>query len=152
MNTFTKISAGLVGLAAVAGMAAPAFADYNTTPITTPINQTLDSTKMTCVLNAVTKREDAVQSAVNSFTTAINAALATRKTDLVAAYTNNTTRDALSAAIHAAWLKFQNSKIADKQNFRASRRTAWETFRTDVKACGAPEPTENMFNSSAEIN
>lgn len=95
-----------------------------------------------CVQNAVDKRETAIQTAFDAFSSFINSALQTRKTELLAAW-SITDRNERKTAINAVWNKFKKSKKTAVKTFNKTRLGAWTQFTADRKACGALPTGEN---------
>ena len=129
-TTFTKIGSGVIGLAFLAS-AVPAFADTSTTTATS----TQGTYNTTCVQSAVGVHEDVNTAALNTYNTAVSAALSVRKTELVAAWaqTNFTVRlEALKAAI----MKYRAAVKTAAMNYKTARMNSALTFETSMKACG----------------
>lgn len=133
MNTFSKIA--MIGTFG-AMLALPVFAKERPAPT---------ATQLACVQTAVGKREDAVMSAVDSYTSAWKSALSTRKTALTAAWNITVNKDR-NAAIRSAWNAFKSAKRDAMMTHRTAIKAAWGAFKTDRRACGpsAGEPSESQ--------
>jgi len=100
------------------------------------------SLDLPCMSRAVETRENAIQAALDKFSTAIKSALETRKADLLAAWAK---QDRLErrAAIRAAWSKYLLAKKAARKTFDQERNAAWKQFVQDRKQCGSGPTGEN---------
>lgn len=100
---------------------------------------------LVCVQNAITKREDAVMTSIDTATTALKNAMTTRKTSLVAAWKIENRNDR-NVAIKASWSTFKTSIRDINATRRTSVKNAWSTFKTERHACGpnAGEPKESQ--------
>lgn len=124
-------------------LAFPAMADEATS--TTPVN-TVD---LACMQAAVEKRENAIETAFDTFSTAIKSALQTRKTELLAAWAIESPTQR-KTAIWSAWRKFKESKRSVALAFHRARYSAWQQFKTDRKACGNPS-THELYGSELKF-
>ena len=84
---------------------------------------------------AVEKRDTAIIAGVDTYTASVKAALQTRKDAIKAAWAL-TDKNARNNAIKAAWTAFQGTWKKTSQGMKATKKTAWQTFRADAKACG----------------
>lgn len=96
--------------------------------------QRLSAEEINCMKAAVEKRENAVQSSLDSFYNSTKLALQTRKNELLSAWTisDNVQR---KDAIKAAWKKFKESKKEAVKAFRNAKLSIWKQFSIDRKAC-----------------
>ncbi|MGH7175688.1 MAG: hypothetical protein ACREGR_05015, partial [Minisyncoccia bacterium] len=131
LRTILGASAVVVAFAA----AAPALAQT-----TTPSTNIEATTKIACVGSAVNIREQAIDSAITTYTGALTAAYSARATALQQAYTN-TTLAATRVAVRAAWSTFSASAKSGRKSWQTARNTAWNTYRTAAVACRAPVGT-----------
>jgi len=90
---------------------------------------------LACVASAVNKRETAIAALWSSYSASTTQALATRKSDLSAAWTITVKKDR-EKAIKTAWNKFQQSVKGARETAKNARKAAWKTFKSDVQACG----------------
>lgn len=90
---------------------------------------------VTCIQNAVEKRDSTMITAHSTFNTAIVNALTVRKDALKAAWAKPT-RQERTAARKAAYDAFKVSQRNAHDTLRSTRKTAWNTFDTEMKACG----------------
>jgi hypothetical protein len=133
MKTSTIGARAAAGLATVALMATavPAFADTaSTTASTTP-----STYNVSCTQAAVAAHEDAGIAALNTYNAAVAAALAVRKTDMVAAWAQ-LDFTARIAALKAAYEKYNASIKVARTNLQTARKNADTTFKTAMTACG----------------
>lgn len=101
----------------------------------------------TCVITALTKREDAVMTALNNVSKTRSELLAKRKTALVTAW-GMEDKTARQAAIKEAGKVFSKEKRAAHETYRKATRSAWETFKTERRACGQKSELENPAQDS----
>lgn len=106
----------------------------------------LDASQITCVKNAITKREDALSSGHTAYSTAVTSAYNTRKTSLLAAWDKPTTAER-RVAVRAADRAFDKAIKTAKKAWAETRRGTWKTFETDRKAC---LPTTNAPLSATD--
>ena len=118
-------------IAGVLLSAAPAFAQ-STTGTAAP--STSSQSNLTCVQAAVDAREQAIDSAFTTFSSAESAALSARATALHAAW-GITDSKARRAARTAAWSAFATANKSAYAALRTARKAAWSTFTTASKAC-----------------
>ncbi len=112
--------------------------------------QTVD---MSCIAKAVETREERLGVAWGDFNTSITAALATRKTELVAAWNiSSSSMKERTGATNAAWKKWKESSKKAHGELRDERKAAWETFRkTSKDSCRITLPREEALeNTSAD--
>lgn len=88
-----------------------------------------------CMQAAVEKRDSAIIAGVDTYTASVKAGLQTRKDAIKAAWAL-TDKTARNNAMKAAWAAFQGTWKKASQGMKAVKKTAWQTFRTDAKACG----------------
>lgn len=124
----TRIGAGLIGLTFLA-TALPAFAD------TTAAANVIGTYNVACTQTAVATHEDANTSALNTYNASVSAALAVRKTDIVAAWAQ-TSFSARFDALKAAIVKYRTSVKTAHDNYKNARTSANTSFETSMKACG----------------
>ena len=89
-----------------------------------------------CMQTAVEKRENALIAAVDTNVAAWKASLATRRDELVAAWKLTDTK-ARREAVKNAWKKFRDARKTQRETLRKARKQAWDTFKTDARACKA---------------
>jgi gas vesicle protein len=102
-----------------------------------------------CIATAVSKREAAIGSGWSTYSASTTAALAARKTALEAAWakTDRTERKAAVAAAWKSWRETHRKLLAD---WRKAKKSAWETFSKDRRACGNGAASEAPENSSVD--
>jgi hypothetical protein len=101
---------------------------------------------LTCMRNAVAKRETSIIAAKEKSFAALDAAFKARKTALVAAWEKTEAKDRRQA-INDAWKAFRMSHKEARAQLRTDDKAAWSTFKADAKACkvdAASSETERM--------
>lgn len=98
----------------------------------------ISSGQLACVRTALVKRESAILAASTVHAAATNSGLTTRASSLYKAWTlaNNKER---KAAINSAWDSWENLVKSASDIHKKARDAAWNTFRTEVKACKSQE-------------
>ena len=96
--------------------------------------QQLSGVVVTCVRNALDKRESSMISALTSYQTSGLYILTARKTALINAW-NEPTKSKITTAVSAAWKAYRLSMSALKSTLHISRDTAWSTYKAEVKSC-----------------
>lgn len=100
-------------------------------PSSTPIYIKVDPV---CMASAVEKRDSAMITAVDTYHSAVTAALKTRKHALKSAWGISDPK-ARKNALTAAWITFNGTfKKADRA-LKSSRKTVWRQFGAERKAC-----------------
>ena len=89
---------------------------------------------ISCIQNAIDKRDNALISAVDVYASAAKTALQTRRDTLKAAWTITVRKDR-RAALKAAWNTFSKSAKDIRKQLNESRKTVWNQFNTDKKNC-----------------
>jgi hypothetical protein len=107
---------------------------------------------ISCISAAVATREASIDAAVATYTAGINTAYTTRASALASAY-GLTGNDAIRAAVKAAWSSFSSAVKGTRSAWQKSRASAWQTFRTAIKACG-PSATAvaDTANTGSEVS
>ncbi len=147
MKKFLMLS-GLFLALSVAIM--PVLAEDVSVPIViTAKSSTAD--KIACVRTAVAARESTIASAVAVQTQAVHDAYATRALELDGAYSNSNVK-AVQAGVKVSWADFNKSIKSATAKWRASRNTAWSTFRTATKTCKSPAGVTDSANSGSELS
>ena len=102
-----------------------------------------------CMQNATVKRDDAIIAGLDTFSSSVKVALQTRRDSLKAAWaiTDNTQR---KTAIKTAWTAFQGTWKKTKQAMRNAKKTAWQQFRTERKACGSVVISNDQTGESVD--
>ncbi|HSX24931.1 MAG TPA: hypothetical protein VLG69_03120 [Candidatus Andersenbacteria bacterium] len=96
------------------------------------VKKTVDTA---CVGTAIDKRETALGGGVSTFGSAVNSAYQTRQSALKDAWSKSTVKDRREA-VQAAWKAFNQSVRSARTAWKATQKTAWQSFRSDVKSCG----------------
>lgn len=97
---------------------------------------------LSCMKTAVEKRETAMQSAFDKFSSSIKSALQSRKSALSAAW-SITDKKERNTAIKTAWANFKTSKKSTVETFRTERLAAWKQFVKNRKECKSGSTGEN---------
>lgn len=98
-------------------------------------SSTPSTLNVTCIQNAVEKRDSAIIVAHNAFNTSITNALTVRKDALKTAWAKPTRQERTSAR-KAVYETFKNSQKSAHNTLRSVRKSSWNTFDADMKACG----------------
>jgi predicted lipoprotein with Yx(FWY)xxD motif len=128
-------------------IAPAAMADNETK--TTENKKVLTAEQRTCMVTALTKRDNAVLSALDTYQGAWKTALTARRDALSKAWALEN-RDERMKASREAWSLFKNSHKTAQRSFHDGRETAWETFKTDRKACGSHVMREDRTSIGQE--
>lgn len=138
---------------AVALFGAVALAQVTTPPTgTKPLGRQAQNKKSldpVCMQNATVKRDDAIIAGLDTFSSSVKVALQTRRDGLKAAWaiTDNTQR---KTAIKTAWTAFQGTWKKTKQAMMNVKKTAWQQFRTERKACGGVVISNDQTTESVD--
>ena len=90
----------------------------------------------TCMQNAVNKRDTAIVSAVDKYSTSVKSALTTRRDALKAAWALTDAKESKKAR-NAAWDMYRKSIKTARRLFSQDKAAAWKQFKIDAKACHA---------------
>ena len=112
-----------------------------TSPTTTPTSPKGKQVDLTCMKNAVEKRENALRAARETYFSKLNQAYEERKTALLNAWSIENHQER-RRAIHSAWENFRKSVKSAKAEYRKAHNQIWKTFVQDRKNC--------KFNSTGE--
>lgn len=104
---------------------------------------------VSCIQNAVEKRDSAIIIAHDTFNTSIINALTIRKDALKLAWAKEARQDRTSAR-KATYDVFKISQKNAHRALRAVRKTSWDTFNTEMKACGVSKEAHN--ERASEVN
>lgn len=96
-----------------------------------------------CMATAVEKRDGAISGVVDTFTTSIKNAIATRKDSLKSAWAISD-KDARKTAMNDARKTFKTSTNSIHEKVRLDRKLAWKNFETDAAACGVKNHEDKM--------
>lgn len=129
--------------AAIVMIALPVLAKKNIANLTT--------VDITCIKNAIEKRDNAVISALNIFNSSVSLALAARKDALKAAW-DLTDKAQRKEALKTAWENYKKSLKDARTILREAKKTTWKQFYTDRKACGKTISTEDNSAEGADAN
>ena len=90
---------------------------------------------VTCMQNAVEKRDNALVVAVDAYHTSVRGALLARRDALQAAW-EKTERKERRAALKAAWQTYKETRATAGKALKEIKRASWQTYKIDWKACG----------------
>jgi cellobiose-specific phosphotransferase system component IIA len=113
--------------------------ESTTTPTTAPPTATPTPPKgkevdLTCMKNAVEKREDALKTARETLFSKINQAYDERKTALLNAWTIENQKER-QRAVRVAWDNFKKSVKSARAEYKKAHNQAWRTFVQDRQNC-----------------
>lgn len=103
---------------------------------------------VSCIQNAVEKRDSAIIVAHGTFNTSIVNALTARKDALKAAWAKPTRQERTSGR-KVAYDAFKASQKSAHGALRSVRVASWNTFNTDMKACGVSK--ESYGERASEV-
>lgn len=127
-------------------MAAPVFADTATTSTSTAPRNTVN---VACIQSAIDTRDNALVSALGSYSSSATSALNTRKDALKAAWALTAAKDR-RAAIKSAWKTYRSSVSTIRSDFRKAKKSAWTSFYSARKACGPQHAVEDSTTQSVD--
>jgi len=90
---------------------------------------------VTCIQNAIEKRDSAIITTHTVFSTSITSALTTRKDALKLSWAKPT-REERSSSRKATYDAFKTAQKSTHETLRNVRKSSWSTFDTEMKACG----------------
>jgi hypothetical protein len=113
--------------------------ESTTTPTTAPPTATPTPPKgkevdLTCMKNAVEKREDALKTARETLFSKINQAYDERKTALLNAWTIENQKER-QRAVRVAWDNFKKSVKSARAEYKKAHNQAWNNFAKDRQNC-----------------
>jgi len=97
---------------------------------------------LTCMKNAVEKREQDLKTAREAYFNKISQAYDERKTALSNAWSTENQKERRRAVI-AAWNKFRKNVKSARLEYRKAHSQIWKTFVQDRKNCGSGPTGEN---------
>ena len=103
--------------------------------------------QIACVGSAVSKRDTALKTAFDSFSSTTSAAYSARLNALSTAWTNEDTKSRRTA-LSTAWKAWREASTKARRDFRAARTKAWAQFTIDRKSCGTAVAADD--NNSAQ--
>lgn len=117
----------------------PSFAFAETNINTAQIPQSVNTS---CVHASIEKREQSLIAAHQIFNTTIIQALTTRADNLKTAWSKSENKER-RAAIKLAHSNFKSSQSSSHQALRAARTNSWNTYESDMRACGVTNTGES---------
>lgn len=106
-------------------------ADHSASSTPPSNHKTVD---LACMQTAVEKRDNAIISALDSYSSSVKTALQTRRDALKAAW-GITDKKLRRRAIRAAWDSFRGTWRNAAKGLRAAKRDAWAQFNKDQRTC-----------------
>ena len=99
-----------------------------------PVLAAAPAADLTCMQNAVDKRDSAIITAWDKYSAAAKSALEVRKAALKSAWaiTDKTQR---VTAIRKAWNDYKAAIKSARKAFASEKKAVWKTWKTDAKAC-----------------
>jgi hypothetical protein len=115
-------------------------------------SSTKTAINISCVASAVSAREDSLNTALTTYTSAIESAYSARSSALVLAYAQSDS-NAIRSSVKTAWQQFTSSSQGAKHAWQKSRENAWSTFRNAIKSCGpAASSVADTSNAGSEMS
>lgn len=145
MNIRIRKITGFLSLAIILSVALSLFAPFAVSAQTSTTNRVL-----ACLGAAVSTREVALGAGIAAHGQAITGAYGARAIALQQAYSGSSTAE-VRTAIKTAWSNFNKSVRTANAAWKKTRDSAWSSFRTSLKDCGAPAAITDSLNSSLEI-
>ncbi len=108
----------------------------------------LDANAIACIKTAVVKREDALIAGFDTYAAALKSARQIRRDALSAAW-DKTVAIERRAAVKAADRAFSEATKVARKTWNETRRSIWNTFTADRKACNVPTVSSVDTGSSA---
>jgi len=118
-------------------------------PHASSTSTTLNPTTVACVAAAVAAREQTLDAGVATYTQSINTAYTTRASALASAYAQTGGSDVIRKAVNTAWQSFRAAIQLGRKTWVTAHESAWTTFRTAAKACGASATTLSDTNDES---
>lgn len=112
----------------------PVMAQSTSTAPTPPPATSTTAIDMSCVKNAIDKRDTAMIAAYDTLWATIKTALQTRRDALKMAW-DMTDKSARNKAVADIWKAYNSAIKAARKAFKTARNTAWSQFSADRKAC-----------------
>lgn len=100
-----------------------------------------------CMQAAVETRDTALVAAVDKYATSVKLALTTRKDALKASWALPSVKEIRTAA-KTAWSAYKKALSAARKAIRTDKKDSWNKFKTDRKACKAPNEVDNSSQGS----
>jgi len=140
MNFYFKFMKKIIFFVAIASIIAlPIF-------VLAKNNATVD---LTCMQNAVEKRDSAIITAWDKYSASVKSALETRKSALKSAWTITEKTERISA-IKTAWNNYKSAIKTTRQTWMKERKATWQAWKTDAKTCkgnAEDKTTESVDNT-----
>ena len=110
--------------------------------------QSLNPETISCVQNAIEARDTAISGAVDAYAISVKMALGTRKDGLKAGWAKGKPAD-IRAALKVAWSTYTKTLRDAKKTLKDAKTKAWNTFKTQRKAC---KGGENLEGSNPQVD
>lgn len=117
------------------------------TGTTTPI--VASTTQVTCIQNALDKRENSLITAHDTYNTAVKTAITNRLTSLKSAWAQTDKKAKVERRV-AAYKAFRTEMQTATTALRNTKNTSWKNFQSDARACGVKATGESasMFTTT----
>jgi hypothetical protein len=125
----------------------PTGAFAQTASTTSATTTTATSTQITCMQNALEKREMSLITTHDVYASSTKAALTNRMYSLKASWGESDRKVRISKR-EAAYKAFRMEMQAANNVLRTAKNSAWRTFQVDAKACGVKATGELPSNIS----
>ena len=121
----------------ISGLFASAILLAFTVPVFAQNNFTLSkrAVDLTCMQNAVEKRDIKIIGAFSTFSSLVQSALGTRLAELKTAW-GIQDASVRKQAIKSAWEKYKKDAKSGREIMQSSRKSAWDQFKADRRGCG----------------
>ncbi len=97
---------------------------------------------ITCIQNAIDKRDTAIIVSVDTYLSKIKTAFETRRSELKAAWALAEKKER-GMAIKDAWTNFKEKKLTARKDVDDGRKQAWNDFNAERKNCGLSDGEGN---------
>jgi hypothetical protein len=109
-----------------------------------------ESQNLSCVQNALIKREMAIGLAYQNLVTNVAVIFNTRSQSLLIAYGIENKKER-NAAIKQAWKDYNNGYKSLVKDFKLVRKSAWDEFNQDRIACKSPKELADNQNNEIRL-
>lgn len=151
MTKMSSIVPRAVSVGLLVAVAIPALAQTTTSASMGQTTSASVSSKIQCVGAAVAVREQALDTAMTTYGSSVNAAYSARAAALSKAYAD-TTVSSLRSDIKAAWSAFAASMRSAHKSWMSARNGAWKQFRASARVCRAPAAASDNGSSGSEAS
>ncbi len=143
-----KIASILFAVMLISILSVAAQASEGTGDMSTGGTAAETSTVVACIQTAVETRDTAIITAFDTYAVAVKAALTTRKDALKAGWALAIAKERRTA-IMSAWKAYKTALQTARGALKASKKLAWDGFKTASKAC---KPTKTQDNTNQSVD